>query len=107
MKHHAHSHRPRQTPRIRTDDEIRDQLERIERRRERLAAGPHEVVVQIPWGKRTTAGQQQGAPLKPGIGYVRKSVTESADRIRREREDAMAALSQAVRAFDITEKSVR
>lgn len=104
MKHHAHSHRPRQTPRIRTDDEIRGQLKRIERRRERLAAGPRSVVVQIPWGRQATAGQQQGVPLKPGVGYIRRSVTESADRIRREREDAIASLAQKARAFDIVEK---
>lgn len=102
MKHHAHSHRPRRSPRIRTDAEIRGQLERIERRRQ--TPGPREVVVQIPWGRQATAGQQQGMPMRPGPNYVRKSVTQSADRIRREREDAVASLAQKARAFDIVEK---
>lgn len=90
MKHHAHSQRGRRRgPRIRTERELASQQRRIERRRGRLAAGPVEVVVQLPG---PTLGRRTGGPWPPGRGFVSRWVRQSATRIARERAEAEEAL---------------
>lgn len=84
-RHHAHSHRERRRGRrVRTADQ---QL-RIERRRQELAHGPVEVVVQVPWGRRATAGQQAGVPIQPGRGFISRWISERSARRQLERLQA-------------------
>jgi len=66
----------------------RRQRQRLNQR-ERAAAAPV-IVVRLPGPPRATAGQQSGAPMPPGRGYVSRWVRASAARRQRERDEAAA-----------------